>query len=126
MNDRTVILLVEDEPQQREVLEMLFSSEGYEVVGVASAEEALVRMESTRPDMIVTDVKLPEMDGFTLYEAILGSEKFRAIPFVFITGYNDPQAVERVTRLGAVAYVMKPYNLDDLLRVVKGIHPPNA
>jgi CheY-like chemotaxis protein len=103
---------------------MLFASEGYEVDGVASAEEALTRLKDARPDMIVTDVKLPDMDGFSLYDAVLGMEEYRAIPFVFITGYNDPKAVDRVTRLGAVAYVMKPYNLDDLLRVVQGVQPP--
>jgi CheY-like chemotaxis protein len=119
-----MILLVEDEDQQLQVLETLFGSEGYEVLAVRSAEEALLRLKETRPDMIVTDVKLPGMDGFTLYEAILASQEFRDIPFVFITGYDDPRAVEHVTRLGAVAYVKKPYNLDDLLRVVEGIHPP--
>ena len=96
MNRPTVILLVEDEPQQREVLETLFVSEGYAVVGVASAEEALVRITKALPDMVVTDVKLPDMDGFTLYERILATEEFRATPCLFLTAYSDPEAAERV------------------------------
>ena len=118
------ILLVEDELEQRAMLAGMLESEGYRVAGVASAEEALDRLKEAKPDMIVTDVKLPGMDGFTLYEKILQQPASRQIPFLFITGYTDQRAIEAVKTLGAVAYITKPYDLEDLLHQVKEVLPP--
>ena len=115
------IMLVEDEDQQRAVLTMLFESEGFTTKSYASAEDALQHLQETDPHLIVTDVKLTGMDGFALYEKIRAVERFRKTPFVFITAYNDPNVIRTVTSQDSVAYVTKPYNLEDLLKTVKAI-----
>ncbi|HUL45020.1 MAG TPA: response regulator [Bacteroidota bacterium] len=122
---KSQILLVEDEDQQRTVLTMLFESEGYVTKSYASAEEALQHLQETDPHLVVTDVKLTGMDGFAFYHAIRAVERFRKIPFVFITAYNDPNVIKSVTSEDAVAYVTKPYNLEDLLKTVKSIAAGN-
>ena len=113
------IMLVEDEDQQRAVLTMLFESEGFTTKSFSSAEDALQHLHETDPRLIVTDVKLTGMDGFALYEKIRALERFRKTPFVFITAYNDPNVIRTVTSQDSVAYVTKPYNLEDLLKTVK-------
>ena len=117
------ILLVEDERQQREMLALMFSAAGYAVDAVPSAEEALARLRGHPPGIVVTDVKLTGMDGFTLFETALADPASAGIPFVFITGYNDDGAIARVRALGAAGYVTKPYDLGHLLEVVGAILP---
>ena len=117
------ILLVEDELQQREALEMLLDSEGYKVLAVDSAEQALETVAREHPTMIGTDVKLPDMDGITMFEQVREQPHLQHIPFIFITGYNDPEAIVRLKTLGGVGYVTKPYDLEVLLEMIKKFLP---
>ncbi|MBI1807250.1 MAG: response regulator [Ignavibacteria bacterium] len=117
------ILLVEDEAQQREVLTMLLEMEGLNVVSVESAEEGLRQLSLLDLDMIVTDVKLTGIDGFSFFSKVREDPKYKSLPFIFITGYNDPKAIETVEAFNAAAYVTKPYNLEELLKTVKKYLP---
>jgi CheY-like chemotaxis protein len=120
------ILLIEDEAQQREVLQMMFESEGFPVTTVDSAEKALEFLQGAVPQLIVTDVKLGGVDGISMFEQLRQDTKFLNVPFIFITGYNDPVAIERVKRFGSAEYVTKPYDLGDLLALVRHHFPPRA
>jgi two-component system response regulator GlrR len=120
------ILLVEDELQQREALEMLLDSEGYKVLAMDSAEQALETVSREHPTMIVTDVKLPDMDGITMFEQVREKPQLQHIPFIFITGYNDPDAIVRLKTLGGVGYVTKPYDLEVLLEMIKKFLPSHG
>lgn len=125
---RQRILLVEDEDQQREALSMVFESMGYEISGYESAELALTALAAdVSPDIIITDVKLGGMDGVSFFEQVHADGTYRKIPFIFITGYNDPAAINRLKNLGATAYVTKPYDLESLLVLVRnalGVQTP--
>ena len=123
---KATILLIEDEAQQREVLQMMFESEGFQVSTADSAEQAMEYLRETVPQLIVTDVKLGGIDGISMFEQLRKDARFLAIPFIFITGYNDPVAIERVKSFGSAEYVTKPYDLDDLLTRVKNHFPPSA
>ncbi len=125
MPDKITLFLIEDEDQQREALTMLFESEGYNVLGFPSAEEALLNINRTSPHMFITDVKLTGMDGITFFNEVRKSGLYEHIPFVFISAYNDSAAIDRVKKLGAASYITKPYELDTLLSVVHK-HLPNA
>lgn len=118
-NRKQIILLIEDEHEQREALCMLFESIGYELHAKESAEEGLVLLESSLPDIIVTDVKLGGLDGISFFEQIRADDRYQKIPFIFITGYNDPVAIARVNSLGANGYITKPYELETLLEMVR-------
>lgn len=113
------IMLVEDEAQQRESLTMMLEAEEYNVLAASSAEEALTMLQTSTPDMIISDVKLAEMDGFTFFDRVREMYSDKKIPFIFITGYNDLQAIEEVKRHGALAYVTKPYELETLMALMK-------
>ena len=119
MEQRSTILFVEDEQRQREALAEMFEETGYCVLPAETAEEALKNFQETIPDMIITDVKLPGMDGFTFYEEIRKHPAGSRIPFIFITGYNDMKAIDEAIKRGAAAYVTKPYDLEKLISLVK-------
>jgi CheY-like chemotaxis protein len=118
------ILLVEDEYQQREVLASVLEAEGYTVVSAESAEAATQHIENITPSLIVTDVKMPGMDGFSFFDRVRSIPRYAKSPFIFITGYNDLDAMERVKQLGAAGYVTKPYEIDNFLNLVKQVLSP--
>lgn len=117
----TRLLIVEDEPQQRESLAMLFEGEGYQVRATDSAETALQILHNNRPHLVVTDVKLTGMDGITFFESVRSGEHGKDIPFIFITAYNDAAAIARIKTMGSVEYITKPFNLEDLIKLVREI-----
>ena len=112
------LLIVEDEPQQRETLAMLFEGEGFNVRATDSAENALAILSTHRPDIVVTDVKLTGLDGISFFEQVRSREEGRDIPFIFMTSYNDAAAIERVKKMGSVDYITKPFNLEQLITLV--------
>lgn len=121
MTDGTkFLILVEDEPDQRETLVMLFENEGYRVSATDSAEAAIELLSEQRPDLVVTDVKLTGMDGITFFEKVRQTGRNgETIPFIFMTAYNDSRAIEKVKRFGNVEYITKPFNLEDLLSLIR-------
>jgi|WetSurMetagenome_2_1015567.scaffolds.fasta_scaffold160370_2 CheY-like chemotaxis protein len=117
------VVLVEDEDQQRESLVMVLESEGYTINSFRTAEEACEKLKSLQPNLIISDVKLPGMDGFTFFDKVREQFHSHYVPFIFITGYNDPTAIQSVKKLGAAGYVTKPYELEDLIQKVQQILP---
>jgi CheY-like chemotaxis protein len=118
------LLIVEDEPEQRETLAMLFEGEGYDVRATDSAETALALLATHRPNLVVTDVKLTGRDGISFFEAVRSLEDGRHLPFIFMTAYNDPAAIERIKKMGSVDYITKPFNLEDLIALVRARGTP--
>jgi CheY-like chemotaxis protein len=123
MATKQTVVLVEDEAQQRDILTMLLETEGYEVVAVDSAEKALELLQDLTVHLVITDVKLPDMDGFTFFERVREVNAQPPIPFLFITGYNNPATIERVKSLGAAGYITKPYDLEKLVDIVRKFLP---
>jgi CheY-like chemotaxis protein len=119
MTQNRTIVLIEDESEQREALRLFLTSEGYNVFSYMSAEEALNKLISIKPDLIVSDIKLPGMDGITFFHEIKKDARLKSVPFFFISAFNDPQTISSIKSLGAVAYITKPYDLDDFLKVVR-------
>ena len=120
------IVLVEDEPEQREALKLFLIAEGYDVLDFSSAEEALQKLHALKPDLLVSDIKLPGMDGITFFKEIKKLNNLRGIPFLLISAFNDPQTIASIRAIGAVDYITKPYELDEFLNVVvKSLSSPS-
>ncbi len=119
MTENRTIVIVEDEAEQLEALKLFLTAEGYSVLSCMSAEEALNKVKTVTPDLFVSDIKLTGMDGITFFHEIKKNDRLRNIPFFFISAFNDPQIISSIQLLGAVAYITKPYDLDDFLKVVK-------
>ncbi|HEY4611356.1 MAG TPA: response regulator [Bacteroidota bacterium] len=113
------ILLVEDESDLINILDVVFSDEGYHVTQMRSAEEALQFCQVRTPDLIVSDIKMGPMDGLTMYEKIRSMPKLSNVPFVVISAFNDTAFVKRAKALGVAGYFVKPFDVDEVVRAIK-------
>jgi DNA-binding response OmpR family regulator len=118
------VLLVEDEEELVDIVGSVLAEEGYNVKKSVTAEAALQLCESYQPDLIICDVKMGEMDGFAMLEKLKMSERLKNIPFIFLTAFDETEARKKGVKLGADAYVTKPFDIDDLLRTVRMLVPP--
>jgi DNA-binding response OmpR family regulator len=117
------ILLVEDEEGLVSIMASVLQDEGFAVKTLFSAEEALQLNGSFAPDLIISDIRMKGIDGFTMFEIMKALERFRNIPFIFLTAIDDRSSQQRALKLGATAYITKPFDVDELLGVVKKALP---
>ena len=87
------ILTVDDESQMRLMLSDALTSNNYEVEQASSAKEALLKLENRRPDLLVLDVGMPEMDGLTLCKKLRDKPEYITLPILFLTAYSQPEDI---------------------------------
>src|SRR6185503_17870032 len=105
--DRT-LLLVDDSAFFRNMLSPVLKAAGYQVTAVSSAQEALALLKKGRRfDALVTDIDMPEMDGFALAEAVRGEQQFGEIPIIALSSSSSPESIERGRQVGFHDYVGK-------------------
>jgi len=103
------ILVVEDSPTQAERVRLLLEGEGYRVEVARNGREGLEKVRSTHPGLVISDVVMPEMDGFALCRAVKSTEATRRIPFVLLTERNAPADVIQGFEVGADNFITKPF-----------------
>lgn len=114
---RKHLLVIEDNEIVCDLLSDIFT-ESYEVTTARSAKEALHALESFVPDLILSDILLPGKNGITLISDIRQSARLRAVPVIFLTGVDDPEMQLAGLKTGAIHYITKPFNVQELrLRV---------
>jgi DNA-binding response OmpR family regulator len=113
------ILIIEDDPSVRTLLEKSLSAKGYAISMVKDGLEGLTKLEKERPDLIIVDIMMPRLDGMTFVKAIKGDQERKSIPVIFLTAKNDPKSMIDGINVGAKFYVTKPFQLDELLDKVK-------
>ena len=114
------ILIADDEPYVARVLKLVLLKEGYEVSCVNNGKQALDSYRETRPDIIVTDVKMPHMTGRELVEIIRSSEGDSDTPIVVMTSTLESENRDWVSGVGGVSFVGKPVSPRELVRIVNG------
>jgi formate hydrogenlyase transcriptional activator len=119
--DAPTVLIVDDEPLNLELLEQELAEAGYRTASAASGEEALAAAAMAQPDLILLDVMMGGMDGYHTCDRLKASEATRTIPVIFLTALLDTFDKVRAFRAGAVDYVTKPFETDELLARV-GVH----
>jgi len=118
------ILVVDDDDSLRELLRMHLASAGYEVRTAADAISAGYQVLNNPPDLILTDVSMPHMDGFEFVAALKADATLPSIPVIFLTSMEDGDS--RGKELGAVGYLTKPVRADKLLELVAKHVPGGA
>ena len=113
------ILVVDDEDSMREMVVVLLEEAGYRVSAARDGEEGLAGLEAAHPDLVLSDISMPRMDGRAFYEAVRARPQWDAVPFVFLTGHGDPLEVLAGKRLGADDYLVKPFSPEELLVAVR-------
>ncbi|MFG6339613.1 MAG: response regulator [Lachnospiraceae bacterium] len=112
------ILIVDDISVNVTILENILTHEGYEALTALSVQEALELMKQTRPDLILSDLSMPEIDGLEFCRMLKSDQATRDIPFIFITVLNTSKEKEEAFLAGAVDFIPKPFdNIEVLMRV---------
>lgn len=112
-NDST-ILYVEDNIDNRTLVRRILMAEGYNLLEAVNATEALDVLETTKPDLILMDINMPDMDGYSLTAQIKGTPGLEAIPIVALTANVMRGDRERSLEAGCDGYIQKPIDIDAL------------
>jgi len=120
------VLVVDDEPNILFALEETVRDLGFECIAACDGEDALVIARGARPDLIITDVIMPGLNGFELCEKLKADEATRDIPLVMVTVRATERDRVQGTSAGADAYLTKPFHLTELKEIIDKLLPPPA
>ena len=115
------LLIVDDEPNLLRAVAACLRGEGYEVDTARSGEEALVQIAQRLPDLIVSDIRMPRMDGYALARQLRNNPRTHLIPIVFLTAKDESSDRIAGIRSGVDAYLTKPFEPDELVAVIGNI-----
>lgn len=117
------ILIIDDDAMNREILEAFLENE-HQIILANNGQNGITSAETIKPDLIILDVKMPDMDGFTVCHTLKTIPHLQHIPVMFITGTDDPDDVIRGQQAGASAFLPRPFEGDMLINVVKSLLNP--
>lgn len=121
MTPKPLILIAEDNVATRTLLEETLELEGYDVVGVGDGESVAPFLANRTPALIVLDVMMPGVDGFTVLAQIRSDDRTRELPVVMLTAMDDADSTWKGWRAGCNYYMNKPFEPEDLLSVIEGL-----
>lgn len=114
-----LILIVDDTPHNLQILSTALTKQGYQVRGAANGSMALIGARNIMPDLILLDIKMPEMDGYTVCERLKAEAQTQEIPVVFISALDDALDKVKAFTVGGVDYITKPFQLAEILARVE-------
>ena len=109
------LLLVDDNKVNVELLQSILAPEGYEIITAKRGREALERVRTHPPDLVLLDIMMPDMDGYQVLKALQSREATREIPVIFITALNTMEDRIKGLKLGARDFIIKPYSKEEVL-----------
>ncbi len=124
-NNKPKILVVDDSVSVRKALERILGLNNMEVVSADSGANALHVLVDTTPDLVITDVVMPDMDGFELTKAIKADAEFKHIPVILISGIVNAEVQSQAANAGAVGVVRKPFKSEDLIPAIERAMSPS-
>jgi len=124
MNERTErhILCIEDEPEMIDLIRLILGRRGYDVKGATGGKEGLKKIQQDKPDMVLLDLMMPDMDGWEVYQQMKADENTRSIPVIVITA--KAQSIDKVLGLHVAKvedYIAKPFSPQELLDSVEKV-----
>ena len=124
------VLLVDDDPKVLRLLEATLRLKDYDVVKLESGTEALSWLRRDTPDLIISDIMMPDLDGYDFFRRVRATTQATQVPFIFLSARSEPEDVVRGLRLGADEFLRKPFSIDELLvrveRVLERAAHPGA
>jgi len=104
------VMIIDDSSTVRKFVSFSLKMKGFDVIVAEDGLDALEKMPNDGVDLIITDLNMPNMDGYTLITNIRGSEKFAHIPIIILSSESGDDDIEKGRKLGANAYLVKPFN----------------
>ncbi len=116
------VLTVDDSRTMRDMLQLALSQAGFNVVQAVDGVDGIEKLEtSAAPDVIVTDINMPRLDGFGFIERLRQDPRWRATPILVLTTENDPGKKARAREVGATGWIVKPFNADKLVDAIRRV-----
>jgi DNA-binding response OmpR family regulator len=115
---RKTLLAIDDDPHIADILGLLLKDKGYDVIEASDGRQGLEKARDLKPDIIVLDVMMPELDGWEVLKELKRSETARDIPVVIVSVFDEKKLG---FRLGAFDYLVKPFEIPDILGMVEKV-----
>jgi len=115
------ILTVDDSRMMREMLKMTLSEAGFAVVQAEDGVAGLEALEGASPDVIITDINMPRMDGYGFIAGVRATTRYRATPILVLSTESDPEKKARAREAGATGWIVKPFNAENLLSAIRRV-----
>ncbi len=115
------ILTVDDSRTMRDMLRMVLEGAGYDIVQAVDGLHGLEVLEQEAPDVVITDINMPRLDGFGFIEGARKTKRFRAIPILVLTTESDSEKKSRARRAGATGWIVKPFDPAGLVNIVQRV-----
>ena len=121
MTTKKTILVVDDEDDILSFLELVLQEKGYEVVTAGGGQEAITRAQMAKPDLVLLDIMMPQMDGWEVLKLLRVDDDTAKVPVAMLSARTDAQDRVQGLQEGAVDYIFKPFSLQDLLNKIESI-----
>jgi two-component system chemotaxis response regulator CheY len=115
------ILTVDDSRTMRDMLLLTLSDAGYRVIQAEDGMHGLEVLADEKPDVIVTDINMPRLDGFGFIEKVRHDANYRAVPILVLTTESDAEKKDRARRAGATGWIVKPFDPTKLVAAVRRV-----
>ncbi|MGA9120025.1 MAG: response regulator [Bacteroidota bacterium] len=109
-----VILIVDDSATVRKFVAVSLTMQGFKVVAASDGMDALEKLPLEKIDLVITDLNMPNMDGFELIRALRDNPEYRDLPVIILSSLGDSVSKERGQQLGVGSYVVKPFSLEKI------------
>ncbi|MBZ0164895.1 MAG: response regulator [Notoacmeibacter sp.] len=117
------ILTVDDSRTMREMLRHCLTNAGFEVVTAEHGEDGLQKLEESLPDVIITDINMPVMDGFQFIEGVRAMPNRSRLPILVLSTESDAEKKSRARKAGATGWIVKPFDPEKLVNAVERVLP---
>ncbi|MCU0412666.1 MAG: response regulator [Bacteroidetes bacterium] len=108
------VLIVDDSPTVRKFVSVSLSMQGFSVVAACDGMDALEKLPQSKFDLVITDLNMPNMDGFELIKALRENPDYKDLPVIILTSLGDEANKEQGAKLGVNSYVVKPFSLEKI------------
>ena len=115
------ILTVDDSRTMRDMLRMALAGAGFNVIEAVDGAHGLEVLNAHRPDVIITDINMPRLDGFGFIEQVRQDRAHRPTPILVLTTESDPSKKQRARSAGATGWIIKPFNPDKLVEAIRRV-----
>lgn len=112
------VLLIDDEVPWLELMSTSLQDDAFKIITAENGEQALRMIKRKKPDLILSDIRMPVISGFDLYEKVHSNPKFKDIPYVFMTSIDDYDARRTAKQLGVNDYIVKPFDTEDAKAII--------
>lgn len=122
MGEKKHILCIEDEPEMIELIRIILGKKGFEVEGAIGGEEGLEKARAKKPDLILLDLMMPEMDGWEVYRQLKSDDELKDIPVIIVTARS--QSIDKILGLHIAKvddYITKPFGPSELVESIKKV-----